>query len=204
MIYEECSEETLLDLWRAGDRDAADELLRRCKPVLWGFFRRRTTENVDELVQRTLVACIQAIANFEGRSSFRGFLLGIARNQFFMSLRANRPRERADYVSTFPEDSPSQLVASKEELRILATALDATSPPFRQVLKMFYWDDLSVEEIARTLDVPAGTVKSRLGRGRSMIKARIIEAAGPTRGFAQKLVEWMPPVDLETRPKLGT
>src|SRR6185369_6813856 len=76
MIYEECIEETLLDQWRAGDRLAADELLRRCKPMLVGFFRRRTSENVDELVQRTLVACIQSVVNFEDRSSFKAFLLG--------------------------------------------------------------------------------------------------------------------------------
>jgi RNA polymerase sigma-70 factor (ECF subfamily) len=204
MIYEECTEEMLLDQWRAGDRLAADELLRRCKPMLAGFFRRRTSENVDELVQRTLVACIQSVVNFEGRSSFKAFLLGIARNQFLMSLRSNKPREKPASVSTFPEDSPSQLVASKEELRILAAALNATSPPFRQVLKMFYWDDLSVDEIARTLDVPAGTVKSRLGRGRSMIKARIIEAAGPSVTLARKLVEWMPAVELDTSTKFGT
>jgi len=204
MTYEDFSEEALLDGWRAGDRESADELLRRCKPMLSAFFRRRTSENVDELVQRTLVACLSSITNFEGRSSFKGFLLGIARNQFLMSLRSNRPREKPTSVTTFPEDSPSQLVASKEELRILAAALNATSPPFRQVLKMFYWDDLSVEEIARTLDVPAGTVKSRLGRGRSMIKARIIEAAGTSTSVARKLVDWMPPVDLETPPKLGT
>ena len=202
MIHVDWTEEVLLEHWRAGDRDAGDELLRRCRPMLSAFFRRRTTENVDELVQRTLVACISA--NFEGRSSFKSFLLGIARNQFLMSLRSNRPRERQASVSTFPEDSPSQLVASKEELRILSAALNATSPPFREVLKMFYWDDLSVEEIARTLDVPAGTVKSRLGRGRSMIKARIIEAAGTDSGVTQKLAEWMPPFDLESSSKLGT
>src|SRR5258705_13485384 len=113
MIYEECTEDMLLDEWRGGDRVAADELLRRAKPMLAGFFRRGTTDNVDELVQRTLVASIQSIANFEGRSSFKAFLLGIARNQFLMSLRANKPRERTTSVSTFPEDSPSQLVASK-------------------------------------------------------------------------------------------
>src|SRR6266576_2253550 len=113
MINEECTEDALLDRWRAGEREAADELLRRCKPMLSAFFRRRTGENVDELVQRTLVACLQAISNFEGRSSFKGFLLGIARNQFLMSLRSNKPRDQATSITTFPEDSPSQLVASK-------------------------------------------------------------------------------------------
>jgi RNA polymerase sigma-70 factor (ECF subfamily) len=204
MIHAECTEDTLLDQWRAGDREAADELLRRCEPLLAAFFRRRTAENVDELMQRTLVACMQSIGNFEGRSSFKAFLLGIARNQFLMSLRANKPHQELAPVSTFPEDGPSQLVASKEELRILAAALNATAPPFRQVLKMFYWDDLSVDEIARTLDIPTGTVKSRLGRGRSMIKVWILEAAGRSTPLSRKLLEWMPPVDFETSSKLGT
>jgi RNA polymerase sigma-70 factor (ECF subfamily) len=203
MMQQEWTEEVLLAQWRGGDRNAGDELLRRCRPWLSAFFRRRTSDNVDELVQRTLVACIQA--NFQGRSSFKSFLLGIARNQFLMSLRSHRPHDGdGTAVSTFPEDSPSQLVASKQELRILSDALHATSAPFRQVLKMFYWDDLSVEEIARTLDVPTGTVKSRLGRGRSMIKARIVEAAGTESSVAQKLVEWMPPVDLQNPTKAGT
>jgi RNA polymerase sigma-70 factor (ECF subfamily) len=204
MSYERCTDDVLLERWRAGDRDAANELLRRCEPLLAAFFRRRTAENVDELVQRTLVASVQSIWTFEGRSGFKAFLLGIARNQFFMSLRSNKPREETAPVSTLPEDGPSQLVASKEELRILAAALNATSPPFRQVLKMFYWDDLSVDEIARALEVPVGTVKSRLGRGRSMIKAWIIESAGRSTPLARKLLEWMPPADFETHPKLGT
>src|SRR6266513_4170357 len=179
MIVEESSDETLLDAWRAGDRAAGDELLRRAAPVLVAFFRRRTSQNVDELVQRTLVACIQAATQFAGRSSFKGFLLGIARNQFLMGLRARRPSELQSTLSTFPEDGPSQLVASKEELKILVAALDATQSPFREALKMFYWDDLSVEQIARILGVPSGTVKSRLGRGRSMIRERLLDAAGP-------------------------
>jgi RNA polymerase sigma factor (sigma-70 family) len=204
MMYENCAEEALLEYWRGGDRDAADELLRRCKPILGAFFRRRTTQNVDELVQRTLVACVQSIGHFEGRSSFRSFLFGIARNQFLMSLRSARITEQKEPTSsTFPEDSPSQLVASKEELKILTAALNSTSAPFRQVLRMFYWDDLSVEEIARTLDVPAGTVKSRLGRGRLMIKAKIIEATGSTHGIVPKLVELIPPVDLVSAIKTG-
>jgi RNA polymerase sigma-70 factor (ECF subfamily) len=147
---------------------------------------------------------VQSIDHFEGRSSFKAFLFGIARNQFLMNLRATRPVEEQTPISTFPEDSPSQLVASKEELRILVAALNATSGPFRQVLRMFYWDDLSVEEIARALDVPTGTVKSRLGRGRLMIKAKIIEATGSTQGLARKLAELIPPVDSEAAEKTGT
>jgi RNA polymerase sigma-70 factor (ECF subfamily) len=170
------SENLLLERWRAGDRAAGDELMQICKPMLRWFFRRRTSENVEELVQGTLVACVQALQHFEGRSSFKTFLLGIAHKQFLMSLRANRPREMPAAMQ-YRAPSPSQIFASKEEVRSVSDALNDTSPAFRQVLEMFYWDELSVDEIARTLELPAGTVKSRLSRGRSMLKERIVAAA---------------------------
>ena len=195
MILEETPDETLLEAWRAGDRAAGDELLRRSEPVLLSFFRRRTSQNVDELVQRTLVACIHAVAKFEGRSTFKGFLLGIARNQFLMGLRTRKTAEIPDTLATFPEDGPSQLVASKEELKILLAALQTTQSPFRETLKMFYWDELSVDQIAKILDVPSGTVKSRLGRGRAMIRERLLHAAGPGSIVIKKWIEFMPPVE---------
>jgi len=195
MILEESPDEALLEAWRAGDRAAGEELLRRSKPVLMAFFRRRTSQNVDELVQRTLVACIHAVTHFEGRSTFKGFLLGIARNQFLMGLRAKKTAEMPNTLATFPEDGPSQLVASKQELKILVAALNATQSPFREVLKMFYWDEFSVEQIAKILDVPSGTVKSRLGRGRSMIRERLLHAAGPGSIVIKNWIEFMPPAD---------
>src|SRR5258708_6770160 len=88
------NENSLLARWRAGDRVAGDELLHLYRPMLCRFFRRRTNENVEELVQDTLVACIRALHRFEGRSSFRTFLLGIAHRQFLMSLRSKRASER--------------------------------------------------------------------------------------------------------------
>jgi RNA polymerase sigma-70 factor (ECF subfamily) len=167
-------EAKLIGDWRAGDRAAGDELLRRYIPTLASFFRKRTTRNVDELVQRTLVACIDAVEHFEARSSFRVFLLGIARNQFLTSLRANaRPSESSDPLSTFPEDSPSQIVASKQELQVLFAALALIAEPFKETLRMFYWDGMSVEDIAGALEISPGTVKSRLGRGRAMLKERL-------------------------------
>jgi RNA polymerase sigma factor (sigma-70 family) len=173
-----CTEDLLLSRWRAGDRAAGDELARICKPVLRSFFRRRTTKNIDELVQRTLVACIQSLDSFEGRSSFRAFLLGIAHKQFLMNLRSSRRREMPATPPMQSAECPSQLFASKEDEQTVAAALSDTAPPFRQVLELFYWGDLSIDEIARTLGLPAGTVKSRLTRGRSMVKARIVGASG--------------------------
>jgi RNA polymerase sigma factor (sigma-70 family) len=178
-------EERLLRRWRAGDRAAGDELIALCKPVLFWFFRRRTDDNVEELVQGTLAACIQAVDSFEGRSSFKTFLLGIANKQFLMSLRANRQQERSvaqersGEILTFHPPSPSQQFAIKETAQSLSAAMSSMPFAFRRVLRMFYWGGFSVEEIARILELPAGTVKSRLARGRTMLKERMMEAGRP-------------------------
>jgi RNA polymerase sigma-70 factor (ECF subfamily) len=176
-VTEHSTDELLVDRWRTGDRGAGDELVRRCTPLLRSFFRRRTTENVDELMQRTLVACIRAIDRFEGRASFRSFLLGIAHKQLMMSVRSARRQHIPLQLEPCGEDNPGQLLSHKEDVRTVAMALNQTSPDFRRVLELFYWEDLSVDEIAKLLGLPAGTVKSRLARGRSMIKASIVEAA---------------------------
>src|ERR1051325_8281799 len=80
--------ERLLVRWRSGSRDAGNSLLRRYVPVLAGFFGRRSNGNAEELVQRTLLACTQSLGRFEGRSTLRSFLFGIARNQYMMYRRA--------------------------------------------------------------------------------------------------------------------
>jgi RNA polymerase sigma factor (sigma-70 family) len=191
MIVPASDEASLIARWQDGERDAGCELLQRYTPALTAYFRSRTHANIDELVQRTLVACFEAVARFEGRSSFKTFLLGIARNQFFTSLRDRRQLGDATAsatCATLPEDSPSQLVASKQELRVLATAFTSIASPFRDVLQMFYWEGLSVVTIAVNLQIPTGTVKSRLSRGRATLKARLDGGAEPYGDVVLKLI----------------
>jgi RNA polymerase sigma factor (sigma-70 family) len=166
--------ETLLRRWRSGSRDAGDRLLHRYVPELTGFFGRRTGSNADDLVQRTLLACAQSVQRFEGRSTFRTYLFGIARNQYLMHRRAEAfsGYEPVTQV-TRPEESPSQLVAVRQEHVILVLALRRVEPEFSIVLRKYYWEDRSVEEIALELGIPAGTVKSRLARGRASIKEQL-------------------------------
>jgi len=178
--------------WRRGDRDAGNELARKCRPALTAFFRRRAAHDIDELVQVTLIACLEAVHHFEGRSTFKNFLFGIANNQLRMEHRSSRSRESKDrlYASSDMGPSarerelpdPNELFTRSEEARIVALAMNDTPSPFREVIEMFYWDDLSVEQIAATLRIPVGTVKSRLARGRSIVAARIrliLRAARP-------------------------
>lgn len=167
--------ETLLVRWRSGSRDAGDRLLRRYVPALAGYFGRRSGDNAEELVQRTLFACVQGVGRFEGRSTFRSYLFGIARNQLMMAHRAEAYAGReAVETPTHPEEGPSQLAAVRQEHLILIGALRRIDPEFSAVLRMFYWGDRSVEEIGAELGIPVGTVKSRLARGRAALKADLL------------------------------
>jgi RNA polymerase sigma factor (sigma-70 family) len=169
--------EILLLRWRSGCRDAGDRLLRRYVPVLNGFFGRRASNNTEDLVQRTLLACVQSIAGFEGRSTFRSYLLGIARNQFLMWQRTEAfSGYEALTLPTMREDGPSALAAVRQEHLILLGALRRVEPEFSTVLGMFYFRDRSIDEIATELRIPVGTVKSRLARGRAALKAELLRA----------------------------
>jgi RNA polymerase sigma-70 factor, ECF subfamily len=175
MIAEEGTEVRLLRRWRSGDKNAGDQLMRRYWPLLTAFFRRKRASNVEELVQSTLLASIQAVSRFAERSSFKTYLLGIARNQFLMSLRSDDTASvDPPTISTAPEDSPSRMFALEQERRFLVRALLQLPPPFRKVLTLLYWDGCSIEEIAQQLGVPTGTVKSRLARGRAMLKEQLL------------------------------
>jgi RNA polymerase sigma-70 factor (ECF subfamily) len=194
-MHAEDTTEILLSRWRSGNRAAADRLLRRYVPVLNGFFGRRASHSADDLVQRTLLACIQGIERFQGRSTFRSYLLGIARNQYLMWRRAEAlSGYEALTQPTLREDGPSQLAAVRQEQLILLGALKRVDAEFSIVLRMFYFSDCSVEEIATELGIPVGTVKSRLSRGRAALKADLEKSnlREPMREAALKeLARWL-------------
>jgi RNA polymerase sigma-70 factor (ECF subfamily) len=194
MELEETTEMRLIRNWRSGDRNAGDKLLRRYAPVLKRFFSRRVAHNVDDLVQRTLLACTQAVDRFEGRSSFKSYLLGIAQYQLLMSLRVETSSTaEAPTLSTRPDESPSQLAAFRQEQLILVSALIKLEPDFRRALTLYYWGGQSIDQIAEELGVRPGTVKSRLARGREMIRERLMAMTlrADVRSEAlRELVEW--------------
>lgn len=180
MHTEENTETRLLCGWRAGDRNAGDRLLRRYTRLLKSFFSRRTSSNVDDLVQRTLLACTLSMHRFEGRSNFKTYLLGIAHKQFLMNLRSEGLAfSEPDDESTAAEESPSQLTLLKQEQRILTAALAKIAPESLFILRMYYWADASVDEIAQRLAIRPGTVKSRLARSRALLKG-IMSAMDPS------------------------
>jgi DNA-directed RNA polymerase specialized sigma24 family protein len=84
------SDQELLRAWRAGDREAGGTLFERHFAAIRRFFRNKVDHQVEDLVQRTFTACVEARDRFRGDSSFRTYLFAIAHNVLRDHIRRRR------------------------------------------------------------------------------------------------------------------
>ncbi len=171
---------TLLVAWQDGDRSAGNAFVERYFAAVYRFLRRRIEDAAmaKDLAQRTFLACVEAGRQLAPTSGVRAYLLGIARNILLHHFREQRslPPEAGARDSSL---TPSRVVARCQERSLVRTALATLPEPFRVVLELHYWDELSVAEIALMLDAPIGTIKWRMHRGRDLLRSRIAAASVP-------------------------
>jgi RNA polymerase sigma factor (sigma-70 family) len=171
------SDDALLDVWRSGDAAAGSELCRRYAERLYRFFCNKVSAGVDDLVQETLLACVETEHNFERRGSFQSFLFGIARFKLYAHYRkAKRDGLATDFeaVTVFDLDpSPSHHAAANSEQRVLLEALRRLPLNLQIALELSYWEDLPAPEIAAILEIPTDTVYSRLRRAKQLLEQHL-------------------------------
>ena len=169
----------LLESWRAGDRMAGNTLFDRYFDSLFRFFRNKVNEGADDLVQQTFLACVQSRDRFRGDASFRTYLFKAARSKLYTYLDKRRREGAAvDYGVTSCADlgvSPSGIVANSEQQRLLLAALRELPVDLQVALELFYFEQIRGPELAEVLGVPEGTVRSRLRRGREILRERLQE-----------------------------
>jgi RNA polymerase sigma-70 factor (ECF subfamily) len=156
-------------------------LFDRHAPAVHRYLGRRVGDLADDLLSETfLIAFRRRAAYRPERVEVRPWLIGIATNLVHGSARAERRRYRAlaraaaepEVPGADPGDSAGRLDA--QALRgPLAGALAGLKTRDRDVLLLFAWAQLSYEEIAAVLDIPLGTVRSRLNRARRLTRAAL-------------------------------
>lgn len=188
----------LLEAWRGGDRAAATELIERHYDSIAAFFRTKAGAEADDLVQRTFLRVAEGSTTFRGESSFRAFLFGIARNVLFEHIRRRtRDGKPPDlHTSSIRDLGPGvvTLVSQKAEQRLLVAALQRIPVELQVAIELYYWEELSVDELAVVLDVPPGTVKSRLHRARHLLREAmdLLPAAELDRAALRAKIEALP------------
>ncbi|MEM7158898.1 MAG: RNA polymerase sigma factor [Myxococcota bacterium] len=168
----------LLEAWRAGDRMAGNSLFDRYFDSLFRFFRNKANENADDLVQQTFLACVKSREHFRGDASFRTYLFTAARSKLYDHLNKRRREEGIDYGVTSCADlgiSPTGIIANDEQQRVLLAALRQLPVDLQVALELYYFEQIRGPELAIVLDVPEGTVRSRLRRGRDILRQRLEE-----------------------------
>lgn len=171
----------LLDQWKSGDQTAGEQLFERHFDALYRFFRNKVGDDSEELLQRALTACVEQRDKFRGESSFRSFMFGVARIELLNYFkRKGRLKRQANPLETSVHDmqpSPSIMVADREEQRLLLEALRRIPLDLQIAVELHYWEELSTNEIAEVLEIPSGTVKSRLRRAREHLEGELAELA---------------------------
>lgn len=135
----------------------------------------------DDLVQATFLGLLEGIDRFRGEASFRTLLFAIARNKLYRYLRdLTRDRQRFDpaeiSIAAF-EPTPTQVFALRDQDKLLLAALRTLPLDTQLMLELHYWEQLKVQEIASVLELPEGTVKIRMHRGRKQLEAKMEELA---------------------------
>jgi len=155
-----------------GEPAAFDELIQRWQGPLWTYIRRLVGRDdaAGELVQDVWVRVIRGIPRLRDGSKLRAWLFGIARRTVMDRLRvqyAHPVDADVDLTEVAAETLTSHDEADLQELERALSRLPALE---RDVLTLFYLEELSLTDIAETLGVPVGTVKSRLFRARRMLR----------------------------------
>ena len=189
MTSDASTDSELLEAWRDSDAEAGNALLSRYFDALFRFFRARFEDGVADLVQRTMLAAVEARDRVPA-VGFRAYLFGIAHKQLLMEFRrvaAKRSvhEEREQAAST--GSSPSKALLRCEEQQLLLQALRRIPIEMQVVLQLFYWEKLGTAEIAHVVGIPAGTVKSRLFRARGLVKEEIV-ALGTRRSISESTI----------------
>ena len=175
------SDEQLLARLREGDREVFGPLVRRYERELYGYLRRYVGDDdlADDVFQTTFLAVFRKIQQYEPGRPARPWLYAIATNQAIDALRKqNRRADRRADLMTAPDDEgvPRPLFellpsaqesppdhAERGEQRERVRAVVARLPDLlREVILLAYFQGMKYRDIADALEIPLGTVKSRL------------------------------------------
>ena len=135
--------------------------------------------DAEDLTQQVFLIVQEKLGQLRNVERAQSWLFAILRNCFLKACQRRRPVPAADLqldVDTVPAEIPHEGEIDRERLQ---EALGQLPAPFRVVLVMFYFEECSYRQIAEELDLPIGTVMSRLARAKRHLRSRLLEPQQP-------------------------
>ena len=180
----DASDEQLMALAKEGEETAFSEFVRRHADTVHRWMTRAVGEQeADDLTQDVFLKAYRGLAAFRGEAPPRAWLASIADNAVKNRYRA-LSRFRRIFTGSRDEEnsseptgrgtSPEEDARARESHRFVAEALKLLPAEFRMPVVLRDLEEWSYEEIAHSLNLPIGTVKSRIARGRGQLKAILV------------------------------
>jgi RNA polymerase sigma-70 factor (ECF subfamily) len=171
----------LIARFKQNDRSAFEEIVLRYQDKIYNLCRRMlgNAHDAEDAAQEVFLKAYQALPKFQPEASLYTWLYRIATNTCIDYKRkplleslfgGPKGEERIIHDRASDEPSPERLYESKEIDRALHECLEKLSPKLRAIIILLEIEELSYEEIAETLDISLGTVKSRIARAREDLK----------------------------------
>ena len=177
------SDEKLIALFQSGDINAYNELVERYRERLFNFVLRyfNNKEQAEDVVQDTLIKLYTHASYYKNVAKFSTWIFTIAKNNALTELRKNK-RKRTE--SLWTEDGNPLDINSKEQsldqkthnefaINKLNRFLDEIPENFRMAVVLRDFQELSYDEISKILEIPIGTIKSRINRGRIQLAEKM-------------------------------
>ncbi len=187
----------LVEAHRGGDPDAMGQLLEAYQRRLYSICYRmvRNEHDARDLTQDSMVRVIQGLDSYDGRSKLSTWIIRVTMNTCLSYLRKQRLRRHgsldlaSEDASGGPIDPrskrelpPTRRVELSEMRSVLGRAMMRLDPDMRAVLVLRDMQDLEYQSIAHSLEVPIGTVKSRLFRARLALRTAVEVELGHSGG----------------------
>jgi len=165
------SDELLVVRCQLGEREAFAELVRSWHPVVERYVGRMLGSADDDVVQEIWLAIFMGLPRLRRPDRFTPWLFVVARRAVMNRLRDAYTRPEPERIDDLPGADEAERVVNRETL---AGALAAVPAREREVLMLFYLEDLPLDACAQICAVPVGTVKSRLNRARKLLHHELI------------------------------
>lgn len=178
--------ELVCDARDHGDRKAYADLMATYREPLYLLLLRmtRNTTTASDLTIETFGKAFMQLHRYAPTSTFSAWLYSIGVHTYIDHLRRNRLEtiplsateqspdgEYIEYPIPSNQPNPEESMIRMQRDETLKQIVDQMKEPYRQIIRMRYYDDLSYEEIASKLSIPLGTVKVRLSRAKTLLAA---------------------------------
>lgn len=177
------SDQQLLEQIAAGDMDAITVFYQRHEARVYRYALSKIGDSfaAADVLNDVMLQVWKAAKNFEGRSKVTTWLLGIAHNKVVDHWRKVGGREFTELDDNLEDESasvdPERLTEAASDGKLLQKCMNKLTPEHREILHLVFYEELGYSEIADIIQVPEGTVKSRVFHARSLIKKQLAYAS---------------------------